>query len=903
MGHSPTGTITFLFTDIEGSTPAWVDHPDQMRVAVARHDALVRAAVERHRGYVFARAGDAFSAAFSTAAQAVQAAVAAQRDLQAERWPEPLAVRVRMGLHTGTADERDADYFGPSPTRAARLSSAAHGGQIVVSAVTARLVADVVALRDLGRHHLTGFGRPEPVWQVVTPGLPERFPALRARGNPGNLPREVGTFVGRSREIEELRGLLDEFPLVTLSGVGGVGKTRLAIAWAGRMVGAFDDGTWFLELAPLPPGGDVVRAAADLFGVQDQSGSDLLASVAAALAGQRLLLVLDSCEHVIDAAADLAEALTHGAGTVRVLATSREALGVPGERVVAISPLGRVDAQQLFRTRAGEVRPDVALEDGLVAELCDRLDRLPLAIELAAARTRSMSPGDVLDRLGDRFRLLRGGRRLTGRHQTLHTTVAWSYDLLDERERQVFDRLAIFAGSFSLPDVEAVCGFGLLAPRDIGELVAALVDKSMLTVDGDGYRLLETLREFAVERLAGSDDLALMCQRHMAHYLEVSTAADHGVQGPDEGTWSDRFEAMWPNLRTAFAHALEVGDVDAALRLVGNTKDWASWRGRLEAFDWAAQVAAMPGAAEHPLFGAAHVSMATAAYLRADYSEAARLTGLALELEPDGSSDVSAMSVQCMWAASRESPDVLLPSAQSLADRSAAAGDDRWLAMAFTWKARGRGDRGGGGEGASPAAVGELMERAVALADRAGNPSVRAWTRIMRSQLDARTDPARGVEDLRDAMRIAAVGRSTSPLNLARALLARHLAEMGRPVDALEVLRISISHFRQAGTVTYLWNSVASAAVALAGLGEDDAAARLVGAVDGHVEELWPNADFERGRREIGELLEERLGDRLGRLLSEGAALSAIDAADLARLAADTALERHTIRELPLSAV
>ncbi|MPY93030.1 MAG: hypothetical protein GEV08_08180 [Acidimicrobiia bacterium] len=892
MAAIPSGMITFLFTDIEGSTRSWVAHPEDMRVAVARHDAILRSAIEAYGGYVFSRAGDAFSAAFARAADAVPAAVAIQGRLRDEHWPEPVTIRVRMGLHTGTADERDADYFGPTPIRAARLSGAAHGGQIVLSAVTARLVGDLVGLRDLGRHHLAGFGRPEAVYQVVAPGLDERFPPLRASGMPGNLPRDQSPFVGRAREIDELRGLLAESNLVTFTGVGGVGKSRLALAAVERLAATFDDGAWFLELAPLLPGGDVARAVAEMFGIQEQAGRDLLTSIAQALDGQRLLLVLDSCEHVVDAAAGLAMALGKGAPSVRLLATSREALGVPGERVVAISPLGRSDAQQLFRARAIEVRPDVALDAAVVDELCARLDRLPLAIELAAARVRSMTPADVLARLGDRFRLLRGGRRLTGRHQTLRTTVTWSYDLLSPEERVLFDRLAVFAGGFALRDVEAVCGFAPVDPLDVADIIMALVEKSMVVVDGEGYRLLETLREFAAERLAGGDELDAVCRRHLEHYVAATEVAALGVGGRQEGEWSDRIEAMLPNVRAAFAHACELVEVDGALRIVRGLTEWASWRARHEAVAWAHEAVALPGASQHPLFAAAHVALATGAYLRADYGEAERCTELALQLEPEGTLDPLVYVVRCLWAASRDSPDVLLSSALALVERAERVGNERYKAQGLVWVARGE-LRVEDASGTVPEHVLELLDRAVALADRAGNASVRAWNRINRAQLTAAIDPDRAAEDLRDAIRIGEVGRATTSVNLARAVLARLLAQQGSPLDALEVLRVSITHFRQAGTVSYLWNSVVSASAALAALGEGETAARLFGAVLAHEAELWPNADFERGRIEIESGLRKWLGDRFDRLAAEGAQLSPAEAADLARQEADAALARE----------
>ena len=540
VNELPSGTVTFLFTDIEGSTRLWEEHPEAMKVALARHDAILRDAVAEHDGHVVKTTGDGVHAVFATAHDALDAAVAMQRGLAVESFGETGRLRVRMGLHTCEAEYRDGDYFGSEVNRAARLMSVAHGGQVVVSSVTVGLVRDgSVEFVDLGEHRLRDLTTTERVLQVLAPGLTREFPPLRSLdAMPGNLPRQVTTFVGREAEIASLAELVRDAPLVTLTGVGGVGKTRLALQVATEVVARFPDGAWLCEFASATDPGAVWDTLAASLRVQPFPGRSLEESALEYLTAKRLLLVLDNCEHLLDAIAGLVDAIARRCPQVSVLATSREGLALAGERIVAVPTLGvpradaagdarmHADAVQLFADRAAAAQHDFALTDHnieTVAVLCRRVDGIPLAIELAAARVRSMSPEDLVARLDQRFKLLtRGSRATLERHQTLRSTIDWSYDLLDSTERLALDRLSVFAGGCDLAAAEVVLAGDDLDAFDVDDVLAQLVDKSLVVVERDDtgvrYRLLETIRQYAAERLQTDGDTAVVRRGHAEHY-------------------------------------------------------------------------------------------------------------------------------------------------------------------------------------------------------------------------------------------------------------------------------------------------------------------------------------------------------------------------------------------------
>ncbi|MEO7039352.1 MAG: adenylate/guanylate cyclase domain-containing protein, partial [Candidatus Elarobacter sp.] len=433
VGSLPTGTVTLLFSDVEGSTQRWEQQPEAMTLALRRHDMLVRAAIETHGGHVFKTIGDAFCAAFWRAPEAVAAALDAQRALAKEDWSAVHGLRVRMALHSGTADERDSDYFGPAVNRVARLLATVHGGQVVVSAATAHLMRGAIPapteLRDLGEHRLKDLVEPERVWQLMAPDLPGTFPALRSLGSlPNNLPRQLTGLIGRDEAVAEIEALVAESPLVTLVGTGGVGKTRTSLQVAANQLDGSGDGVWFIELAALRDPALVAGTIASALGVTAQQDRPVVDTLLSYLQRKRLLLVLDNCEHLVDEVARIAAAILRGCPEVRLVATSREALRIDGERVYRMPSLAappepaplssaealRYGAVALFAERAAASDTQVRLTDEnapIVAEICRRLDGIALAIELAAARVRILAPPQLAQRLDERFRVLTGGSR------------------------------------------------------------------------------------------------------------------------------------------------------------------------------------------------------------------------------------------------------------------------------------------------------------------------------------------------------------------------------------------------------------------------------------------------------------------------------------------------------------
>ena len=599
----PTETVTFLFTDLEGSTRLLPAHSHAYRDAVARHHALLRGTVEAHGGVVFETVGDAVYAAFARPTDAVAAALAGQRALRAADWGElgVGALRARMGLHTGEVERQGMHYFGAPLYRCAWLTSTAHGGQTVLSAATAELVRDELAggrLRDLGEHRLKDLARPEHVYQLLDPDLPSAFPplaALDARRH--NLPVQPTSFVGREREGVAIRKRLRraDVRLVTLTGPGGVGKTRLALHAATGVLDAFPGGVWFVSLAPLSDPAVVPSAIAQALGVGDARGRPLLDHLKDFLQSRRLLLVLDNCEHLLEGVASVVGALLEACPRLTVLATSREILHLAGERMYPTPPLRfpdrlaparppplgvltRCEAVALFVQRAAAAVPDFSLtaENGLaVAELCRRLDGIPLAIELAAARVKLLTPRAMLDRLERRLALLVGGPRdQPVRQQTLRATLDWGHDLLEAEERELFARLAVFSGGCTLEAAEAVCGAAGEPTVQPIEALASLVDKSLVQRREDPagelrFEMLETVREYALEQLRQRGGLEETQRRHADYYLALVEAAEPLIMASD-AAWLARLEQEHDNLRVALAWAgQDEAGVPLALRLAG----------------------------------------------------------------------------------------------------------------------------------------------------------------------------------------------------------------------------------------------------------------------------------------------------------------------------------------------
>ena len=645
----PTGTVTFLFTDIEGSTRLWEEHPEAMRPALARHDALAAEVVAGHDGALVKSRGegDSLFAVFARATDAAACACALQRVFASEPWPAGASLRARMALHTGEADLREADYYGPAVNRCARLRSAAHGSQVLLSGATQELVRDSLPggcdLEDLGTHRLKDLARPEAVFQLAHPALPSNFPPLRSLDNPSlpnNLPQQVTSFVGREKEVAALKALLAKTRLLTLTGSGGSGKTRLSLQVAADVLEAFPDGVWLVELAPLADPASVPQAVAGVLGVREEPGTPLTQTLVDWLKDKRLLLLLDNCEHVLDAAARLTDAVLRSCPHVSVLASSREALGIGGEstyRVPSLSlpdlkrhqtpeSLSQYEAVRLFIERAAAARADFAVTGAnapALASVCHRLDGIPLAIELAAARVRSMTVEELEKRLADRFRVLTGGSRTAlPRQQTLRALIDWSYDLLDERQKALLRRLSVFAGGWTLEAAETVCAGGEgVEEWEVLDLLTALADKSLVVAEeqegeGEGatrYRLLETVRQYGLEKLGGSSAAAAEADatrgRHLAFFLGLAEGAQKRLP---QGRFAAEMGAERDNLRAALAYALEATEgTQAALRLgyallgfwvtTGELSDGRAWLERALERDGGSQsrerMAALYGAA------------------------------------------------------------------------------------------------------------------------------------------------------------------------------------------------------------------------------------------------------------------------------------------------------------------
>ena len=598
---APSGTVTFLFTDIEGSTRRWEEEPDAMQVALAAHDEVVRAAIEARGGWLFKHTGDGAYAAFASARAAVEAAIDAQRALE---------LPVRMGIATGEAERRGDDYFGPPLNRAARVMGAGHGGQILAASSTVALI-EGFELVDLGPRRLRDLSEPLQLFQVCADGLRRDFPALNTLDTvPGNLPAQTTSFVGREAEVTAVREALQAHRLVTLVGVGGVGKTRLALQTAAEVLDQYRDGAWLVELAPILDAAELTEGVAAVFSVPPQAGGwrDALTE---SLRGRQMLLMLDNCEHVLDEAASLVEALIAACPGVTIMATSREALGVAGESAWPVPSLGLgadSTAATLFIERARDVVPAFDPSDDLevVAEICRRLDGIPLAIELAAARVRSMSPSQIRDRLDERFRLLTGSRRSMERHQTLRHAVQWSYDLLNEVERRVLQQASVFAGGFSLAAATAVCGRdaeGDLDEFEMLDVLDSLVRKSLVQVNRTSldlrYSMLETIRQFAEERLAESAEGEPVRDRHALFFADQAEAAFERFRSPQEILAYRFVDDEIANARAAFRWTVDHGRADPAIRIAACIHQAARFRLRTETFGWAAEVVDLARRIEH----------------------------------------------------------------------------------------------------------------------------------------------------------------------------------------------------------------------------------------------------------------------------------------------------------------
>ncbi len=877
----PSGTVTFLFTDIEGSTKRWEADPDAMRVALAAHDDVLRAAIEDQGGWLFKHTGDGVCAAFTSARGAVDAAVSAQRDL---------GLPVRMGIATGEAERRGDDYFGPALNRAARVMGVGHGGQILVSSSTAGLVSGV-ELQDLGEHQLRDLAGAEHLFQIRCDGLIAEFPRLRTvDAVPGNLPMQAKSFVGRDAEVDELVALVRSHRLVTLTGVGGVGKTRLAVQVAAELVPDFGDGVWLVELAPVGDPAAVPDAVATGLGITQQPGRTVTESVAEALMGRRLLIVLDNCEHVLDTAADLVETILARASTVTMIATSREGLRVGAEHLWAVPSLDvQAGAVELFIERARAVKAGFTMDDetdaSAVEEICRRLDGIALAIELAAARMVSMNPTEVLERLTDRFRLLSGSRRGLERHQTLRQAVQWSYDLLTSDEQVVLGCCSVFADGFDVVAATAVIG-GDLDEYEVLDLLDSLVRKSLVTAGQVGgstrYGLLETIRQFAEDQLAAGETIADVRDRHARWFAEQAVAHWDLWDGPRQRIATDWVDVEFANLRAGFRWATDQNDLEAATAIAAHAAQLGWMLQHYEPVGWAEEIlptAIAAGVTQLPrLYGAASLCMFTG---RAEDAVVYAQAGLELESNPrydpfHGQFDrVQEATAHLM--AGRIDRFVEWCTAGVDENRTELLRIVGLCGLTYILPAVGR---------AADAMA--IADDATAAARAAGNPFYIAFALAGCGRAFAETDPARALDAYREGLTYARAQR----LAIWEALIARESAELesvhGNLERGLGLFDTAISMCHQSGDIVNLATTLAQLAVFLGGDQQPDVAARIYGATT-----PYPSTVMVVGLVDAVDHLRTVLGEsRFDECVAAGEAMQLADAVRYARDQIQLTLDR-----------
>ena len=888
-GVIPSGTITFLCTGIEDSSRRWEDSAADMADAVRAHDAVVRRAVEAHGGYVFGTDGDGYRVAFSTALDAVTAAIAAQEALHSD---PSIDFAVRMGLHTGEAIERDGSWFGGEVNRAARLMSIAHGGQVLVSDATEGLVGDRVALRPLGEHRLRGVRGRMAVFQVLAADLPADFPVLRSVDHfTGNLPQILSSVVGREELVVEVADLVRADRLVTLTGPGGVGKTRLAVEVGAELAGEFPDGVWIVELAAVADtdADSVPAAVATALGITPQGDRAIVDTVAEALASRRLLLVLDNCEHVVAAAAGAVDTMLARSGSTTVLATSREPLGVHGERAHAVAPLtleGGVtsDAVTLFVDRARTVRPDFGLAApdtvDAVVDICTTVDGLPLGIELAAARMAAMSAVEVRDRLADRFRLLRGSTLRPDRQLTLRHAVEWSYGLLDDAERALLRVTSVFAGGFELASVSAI----VEDDDDIDVLhhLDSLVRKSLVVADLSAprtrYRLFETIRQFAEDRLAEADELEATRDLHAAHFAQVAMARWEHWNGPGWRAAVDWVETELGDLRAAHRWAAARGDLERATDIAAHAALMGFSVQLFETIGWAEELLASAAAADARRLPRLYTGAGYACFVgRAEAARAHAHRATELEVEPryDACEPGYAAFIEALGSVYCGDLDRYVELTAMVAKTY---GAERGYALASYvdgLQSSGRVDE-----------ALALTEDAVAAARALGNPYWIAYALWIAGMAFAHTDARRALAAWEEGMGVV----REHGVHFFEGFIGRDAARLhtsaGEAEAALVLFGDAVAAFQRAGAIAQLVITLASIPALFDRLGRLEPAATLLGALANepssahHVPEL----------ADITARVTAALGPaRAEEMLASGAALDLGDAAAYARREIDIA--------------
>ncbi len=759
----PSGTVTFVFTDIEGSTRRWELDPDAMQTDLQKHDSLLIETFAAHDGIVFKHTGDGMCAVFASASAAVGAAAAVQQAIATTDWSPMPDLNVRVGVHSGEAENRNGDYYGPALNRVARIMDAGHGGQILLSASTATLIrrdpGDGLSLADLGEHRFKDLGGKDRVYQLVGDGLAADFPHIRSLETvPNNLPEQLTSFVGRERELNDVIELIADNRLITLTGVGGVGKTRLAIQAAAESVDDYADGVFLVELAAIEDPVLVMRMVAASIGVNEQPTRPLLETMLEHLAERDVLIVLDNCEHVINDAAKLCDLILRAAPGVRIVATSREGLAIGGERLWQVPSLGVSgdgeisDAVQLFIERARMVRPGFTLDDAsadAVTKICNRLDGIPLAIELATARLKVFSPAQIAERLDDRFRLLTGGSRTAlERQRTLQATMDWSYDLLSDLEQALLRRLSVFLGGFTFEAAEEVCSGDLVPEYEILDLLTRLVDHSLVIADEDDqirYRALETVRQYGLNQLvaAGESDEARL--RHAQYFAAIADTVEEFLLGDKYRGSIERLNVEHDNLRAAMTWALEHGSAELALRIsAGLGRFWFFQAHYREGREWLEKAVAACGGVQSEHMATALGWIAGLGLHMGDYARAEETSLAAVAMFEALGDEAGAMKEQNSLANTYLASG-RIEQARAIYDKLVEFFDARGdnyvhvpmvnRAMVAVWQ----GD---------PVTATKLIARLHDHAKRLDNPEIDAWATLVEGDLAAMLDD---VEKMADA--------------------------------------------------------------------------------------------------------------------------------------------------------
>lgn len=836
---------TLLFSDIEGSTALLEQAGEYWPLLLQRHRDIMREAVAAWGGIEHATEGDSFFITFDSPSAALAAAVQTQCQLETAAWPGGLSLRVRMGLHLGEVTEMDGGLIGLTVHHAARVAGTAHGGQIVVSEAVrdhARVLPTDTTLRPLGSHRLRDVGT-IALHQVEHPLLQRSFPELRGvLGSRTNLPRPVTNLVGGHDLLDDLDTLIGRTRIITLTGTGGVGKTRAALECAWQHIERFPDGVYFVDLAPLADEGAVPAAVAATMPMMSTSAPSVLDSVVDWVGARRLMLVIDNCEHVVAEVTEVVAELQARCQNVVILATSREALGVRGETVVRVPSLAADgDAMRLFCERA--IDADASFKpighEATIEQICRRLDGIPLAIELAAARTRSLSPDELLERLQDRFRLLRGsGRGSLERHQTLRATVSWSYQLLSADEQWLFDRLSVFSGGFDLQSAEQVCGTNPIADVDVFDLVDQLVDKSMVVAErfetGTRYRLLETMRQFAEEQLELRGETSMLRDRHLRRYTDVALQLAKICMSARETEGSRAIDTEWDNLRAAHLWALATSDLDTAEAIVRSTSYDSTQQMRKEHKAWVLRTVELGDHLGRP---AADVMGIHAEWLSIDGFDEDSFEwgqrGIAAAPAPDHPS-----TVLC-WSMLAGAGPITPPGAPAVCEafehqRSALGNfsnlDENWWALVYLVDSA---------MNAAPEFAPELRQQMNDVASRVPAPSLVAYCRLSdgHALVEHSADTADFVTARIHYARALDVARDASDVLFeTQALRAIALAAVGDGApDAVETCREALEMLYEIRYWQKLWQALDSTTLGLASVGHTADAAILLGHLDAHV--------------------------------------------------------------------